>query len=37
MDFTQILVTAGGLALIGVVLVFFFGPMMSGRAGPRRE
>ena len=32
MDTAQILVTAGGLALIGAVLVFFFGP----RGRPRR-
>jgi hypothetical protein len=26
MDASQVLVTIGGLALIGAVLVFFFGP-----------
>jgi hypothetical protein len=31
MDAAQFVVTAGGLALIGAVLLFFFGPRRRGR------
>lgn len=33
MDTAQILVTASGVALIAAVLLFFFGPKRSPRAG----
>jgi hypothetical protein len=38
MDTAQILVTAGGAALVATVLLFFFGPKKArqpGRAAPR--